>query len=688
MRALGRDVTGGATGGVVGGGRRSGRSERGRALAGAAILGLVVALGLTACTDSPPEPDEAAKALAQGLASGDLSHVELADGTTTAQAQQQRTDAFDGLFTAFGDDALTVRLEKTQPHEDDSATADVTFAWTWATGAGDDWTYRTTTTLTRDDDDVWQAAWSPALLAPDLQGDEDLVVTRQAAPRANVLGADDEVVVEARDVYRIGIDKTFVGADELDAAARGLAQALDLDADAYAARVQSAGAKAFVEAIVVRTTDADYDVAALKKLPGVNAVADSLPLAPTRTFARPILGAVGQATAEIVEKSGGAIQAGDLTGLSGLQRQYDEQLRGTPGLRIEARGLADSPLDGQVRLLDATDPVPGSPLRTTLDVDAQVAAEQILDGVGPASAIVALRPSTGKVLVAASGPGGEGMSTSTLGQYAPGSTFKVVSTLALLRAGYGADTVVTCPDGITVDGRQFDNFPDYPASALGQVPLRTAFANSCNTAFIGLRDEAPQDALVDAAGSLGLLPADPLGFASFLGAVPTESDGTDHAATMIGQGRVLASPLGMATVAASVAAGHTVVPQLVVGTTPTAAPADPSTEPTPSATAQDSRPHVDLTADESATLQTLMRGVVTDGGAAFLQDVPGPAIAAKTGTAQFGPADDLRNHVWMIAIQGDLAVAVFVDEGEYGSTTAGPLLRSFLESSAVSALVG
>ena len=60
--------------------------------------------------------------------------------------------------------------------------------------------------------------------------------------------------------------------------------------------------------------------------------------------------------------------------------------------------------------------------------------------------------------------------------------------------------------------------------------------------------------------------------------------------------------------------------------------------------------------------------------------VPGGEVAAKTGTAQFGDTGNLQNHVWMIAIQGDLAVAVFVDVGDYGSTTAGPLLKSFLES--------
>jgi cell division protein FtsI/penicillin-binding protein 2 len=309
--------------------------------------------------------------------------------------------------------------------------------------------------------------------------------------------------------------------------------------------------------------------------------------------------------------------------------------------------------------------VAGRPLHTTLDVGLQTEADALLADVGPASAIVALRPSTGDVLAVASGPGGDGMSTATLGLYAPGSTFKVASSLALLRAGATADTDVPCTPTITVDGREFSNFPGYPSSALGTVPLRTAFANSCNTAFISQRDTASAQALVDAAGSLGWDVEGDLGFPVFLGSVPPDSTGTDHAASMIGQGRVLASPLGMATVAASVAAGHTVVPRIL---TDDGLGIDAAAVGTP------------LTEAEAAALRELMRGVVTDGGATFLVDVPGDPVAAKTGTAEFDAGGEVRNHVWMIAIQGDLAVAVFVEEGEYGSTTAGPLLEAFLRA--------
>ena len=87
-----------------------------------------------------------------------------------------------------------------------------------------------------------------------------------------------------------------------------------------------------------------------------------------------------------------------------------------------------------------------------------------------------------------------------------------------------------------------------------------------------------------------------------------------------------------------------------------------------------------MTTAEAATLRSLMRGVVEQGSGAFLADVPGEPVLAKSGTAEFGDANALKEHAWMIAIQGDLAVAVFVEEGEGGATTAGPLLEEFLRA--------
>jgi cell division protein FtsI/penicillin-binding protein 2 len=267
----------------------------------------------------------------------------------------------------------------------------------------------------------------------------------------------------------------------------------------------------------------------------------------------------------------------------------------------------------------------------------------------------------------ASGPGSEGYSTATVGRYAPGSTFKVVSSLALLRAGVRPSSVLSCPATTVVDGKRFKNYSDYPASGLGRIPLSTAVANSCNTAFVNARRTVSQSDLAQAAASLGLGVDHDIGFPAFFGSVPaTDAEAgsaTGHAASMIGQGRVVASPMAMAAVAASVAHGSTVVPRLLAGQQPADATA---AEP--------------LSAGQGRQLRSLMRGVVTRGSGSFLGSLPGPPVLAKTGTAEFGTTLPLRTHAWMIAVHGDLAVAVFVDVGDSGSGTAGPILERFLRA--------
>ena len=628
--------------------------RRGRT--GPALVALVAltAASVTACSPSTPEPRAAAEALAAGIASGDLTDVLLLDATA-AQAADQLATALEPM----AEHRPSVTVADVVVDADESNLALATLAFSWELDAAQPWSYRTEASLELVDGE-WAAHWSLHAVHPDLVPGLVIAVERVGAERANVLGAGGAVtLVEPRPVLRLGLDKTHVDAAAQPDSARAIATLLGLDPDGYVERVAASGERAFVEALVVRRDNPGVDVDAVLAVPGALAVDDQRPLAPTREFARALLGTAGPATAEIIEESDGAVVAGEMAGLSGLQRQYDEQLRGRPGLTVVLR-RADT---GEQTPLFSVDPIPGAPLVTTLDPTYQDAAEAVLAQVGPASAIVAIRPSTGAVLAAANGPGSDGYPTATTGMYAPGSTFKVVSSLALLRAGLGPDSPVECTERATVDGRAFANFPDYPASRLGTISLRDAVAQSCNTAFINTSGFVAAADRASAAAALGLGGDPDLGFPVFLGSVPSDATGTDHAASAIGQGRIQASPLAMATVAASVAAGHTVVPWLV-GTEP------PDVDP----------PDAPLTPEEAAALADLMRAVVTDGGGQALADVPGPPVLAKTGTAQTGSGADLHNHAWMIAAQGDLAVAVFVENGEYGSTTAGPLLEQFLRS--------
>jgi len=608
---------------------------------------VLVTLSLTTGCDLPggdPSPDDALEELAGALSEGGLAGVAVADGP--ADAEKRTAAILAGLAADHDVDVTAGEAEV----DDGKATA--TLHWRWDL-AGQVWEYDAPVAL-RLDGETWQVDWAPTIVEPSLQEGEVLDRTTLHPRRGDILGAADAPIVTQRAVVRFGIDKTKTGKAVAVRSARALAGRLDIDPAAYARRVRKAGDKAFVEALVLREAEA-RKLLPLTGLPGAAAFGTEVPLAPTREFA-PILGSVGQATAEMVEKSDGEIDAGDVVGLSGLQARYDEQLAGTPGIQVEA--VVD---DAHQRTLFETGEKNGAPLRTTLDLDLQARAERILAGVGTPSGLIALRPSTGAVLAAASGPGSKGYNTATFAQYAPGSTFKVVTALALLRSGLTPASPVSCPPTETVDGKSFKNYDDYPSGSLGAITLREAIAQSCNTALIGERDRLDDDTLAGAAAALGLGVDHDLGFPAYFGQVPPAESETGAAAAMIGQGTVLASPLAMATVLASVVEGEAVLPTLL-----------------PDHEVEQAEPATPLTAAESRELRAMLRAVVTEGSGAGLGDVPGAPVLAKTGTAEFGTGADPQTHAWMIAAQGDLAVAVFVEVGESGSRTAGPLLEAFL----------
>lgn len=641
---------------------------------------------LSACDDGRSGAEGAAKQLASSLAALDVGQLAV-DGKDAAAANDELKAVFEGLDAKPSVESGEVKI--------DGGTATFPLKYSWNIGSAK-WEYSSQATLKKSGD-KWAVQWSPALLAPELSDGETLSVKTVPAQRGQILGAGDAPIVEDRPVFRVGIDKTKVPAEQADASARAMATLLGLDVEEYAKQVAASGPQAFVEGLVLRAYTPEITEAKIEAIPGGSSILDSMALAPTRTFARALLGSVGQASAEQIEKSNGALRAGDTTGTGGLQQKYDNLLRGKDGVEVIASAKAKT--EGETpgtKVVFSTLPAAGTTLKTTLDLKLQQLAEETLAGVGPASAIVALRPSTGAVLAAASGPGSNGYNTAMLGQYAPGSTFKMVDSLAMFRNGATPDTKVDCPPTVTVDGRTFKNAEGYPESSLGSVALRDAFAHSCNTAFINARDTVSQDQLESAAQALGVaVEAPKLGADAFLGSVPGAAQGTEHAASMIGQGKVLFSPLSAAVMAASVANGAPVSPQLVLNAD--AVPATASGGATASATPTDSgsaTPSSDsstasalpaspastkpITKAEAASLADMMRAVVTSGHAGFLASVPGAPVGAKTGTAEFGNDNPPKTHAWIVATHGDLAVAVFVEDGGLGATTSGPLLKSFL----------
>jgi cell division protein FtsI/penicillin-binding protein 2 len=671
------------------------RNLRQRAAVGA-VGALTLVSTLTACNvNTPPTPDQAAKALAAGLAGGDLNAVAF-DGATSANVA-----AF--LATAVGDlkdVKRTVTVSQVSEPKANDRTAAATLAYTWTlpsaapaagttasatttsaagtptpsgttsagTGGASDvvWSYTTTANLTRAQDESWHVTWTPALFAPNLTGSEHLALTTVAAKRGDIVGAGSTPLMTQRDTAQVGIDKTKVGAAQQAAAATALAQLAGSDPAAYAASVTSAGAKAFVPLITVRADDAliTTQSAALAAIPGAVSIPGKSVIGPSPNFARSVLGTVGEATAEVVQKSNGALKAGDIVGLSGLEQRYDARLRGTPGRTIQAAGT-DAAGTKSTRDLFTSPAVDGKPLVVTLDATAQTVAEAVLQG-GPGdtpTSLVAIRPSTGEIVAAANGPGSKGLPLGTTGQTAPGSTFKIVTALALLRAGLTPDSAVACTPTVNVGGRSFKNYNDYPADKMGDIPLRTAFANSCNTAFISNQDKVSQADLASAAAALGVGVDLDLGFPAYLGSVPTTATATEHAASMIGQAKVLVSPMDMATVIASAVKGSVVRPRLVDD--------NPAVAGFPT-------PEKPLQPAEAQALQSMLGAVVSEGSGSLLAS--DGVTAAKTGTAEYGTANPPLTHAWMVAVKGDLAVAAYVENGDSGSKTAGPLLKSFLEA--------
>ncbi|MDT0202987.1 penicillin-binding transpeptidase domain-containing protein [Nocardioides sp. AE5] len=622
-----------------------------RSLVLPAVLALLAPLGACGLFGDDGDPGAVGTQLAEALTARDLADVPFTGAAGEVDDETPAT-AYDAIVADLADAEVVVTAATADPEGDKATT---TLTWTWHVH-GAQWTYQSTADLVRVEE-TWQVAWDPGIVEPSLVAGERLEVDLLTPRRGDILDRNGDPIVTNRDVRRLGLDKTKIEADQVTDSATAIAELLDVDVEAYVKRAEASGPKAFVEAIVLREEEARTIDPAYGDVPGAVSIGAQMPLAPTSTFAAPLLGRVGPATKELIDNSEGRLAAGDQTGLGGLQARYDVQLAGTRGIQVEAVGGEDGE-----RELFATEPVDGTPLQLTLDTALQTKAETVLADVEPASAIVVLDPETGEILAAASGPGSGGQTTATAARYAPGSTFKVVTALALLRSGLTPESMVECPATVVVDGKTFKNYDDYPSGSLGEVTLREAFAQSCNTAFINERGELGTDDLADAAAALGLGVDHDLGFPAYFGQVPPAAGETEKAADQIGQGKVLASPMAMAAVAASVRSGHTVVPKLIRGYD-----------------VEQVAPNQPLTTDEARQLRTLMRAVVTEGPGSFLGDVPGE-VEAKTGTAEYGTAEDgsLPTHAWMIGTTDDLAVAVFVETGESGSRTAGPLLEQML----------
>ncbi|MFD8598654.1 penicillin-binding transpeptidase domain-containing protein [Kitasatospora sp. NPDC059646] len=307
------------------------------------------------------------------------------------------------------------------------------------------------------------------------------------------------------------------------------------------------------------------------------------------------------------------------------------------------------------KLFTLKEPKPVPNLKLTLDADLQAAAEAAVSAQGKPGSLVAIEPSTGGILAYAFSPT-TGQNRAFSGATAPGSTMKVLTAAALLEAGVTPSSPMPCPETTMVTGKSIGNdfkgaHPDYT--------LTDAFINSCNTSFI----EKGKDTLK--ANSLPSLAKDVFGLglvwktglSNFDTDIPVESNMAGAASEFIGQGKVRANPLGMASVAATVQSGVFRQPILVPGMEQVKA-------------ARTLSPQV------LSSLQSLMVQTVKSGTAASVSPALPAGSGAKTGTAEVDNTTDANS--WFTAYSGDLAVAAEFQGAGHGAAAAGPAASKVL----------
>jgi cell division protein FtsI/penicillin-binding protein 2 len=529
-------------------------------------------------------------------------------------------------------------------------TAVAQFTATLELGGLGEWSYDGTLSLTRDGD-RWLVDWSPAAMHPSLRDGRHLARTREMPVRAPILDAAGKPLAIGRPGRIIGLEPRAVTNLALVKAAfqdqLGIPPA-EIDEALNAPGVQP---DHFVTITTVDQARYDQVAPVIYPLPGTRFRDTFIRGGPTPEFAAHVLGRVGEATAERLDELGDPYQAGDQVGLTGLEAQFEKQLAGGPSGEIRVVG-EDGKAISTVGRVSGRKP---EPLATTLDPTVQAAVEAAIgDDDRPLAVVVVDKDSN--VRAVASRPLGE-FNRALGGSYPPGSTFKVVTAAALLGSGVTPDSPVECTPTFNAGGRDFRNFE---RSSLGTVPFRTAFAQSCNTAFISAAAQLPADALMTAAGQFGFNSRYTVGLDTRGGEVGSAKDDTEAAAMAIGQGTVTASPLHMATVGATTLDGSWNPPVLL----PDAAEGD---RPDPTT----------LGPGVADTLHGLMRGVVQEGSGKSAA-VRGADITGKTGTAEYGQGNPPPTHAWFIGTRGDLAVAVLVEGGGVGGEVAAPLAGKVL----------
>ena len=569
----------------------------------AAVLVLLAGAVLPACTPRPDGPGPAAEQFFAALATGNTAAAaEVTDDPSGAR------EALNAAWAGLQATHLDTQVLGSKYTQD---TGTVAYRYSWHLPKISNWAYDGQLKMVRDEG-RWQVRWTTTGLHPRL-GEHQTFALRADPPRraaVNEVGGTD--VLAPGYLYHYALDARRAG-NQLIQTARAVADALrpfDDTLDPQQLAEQASSSPAPLDLITLRTDDNNNVVPAIGELPGV-VITPQAELLPTDERFAPAL-------------------------ISEVKKAVVDELEGQAGWRVVSVNQNGVDVD----VLHEVEPSPAPSVSISLDRAVQDAAQPAVDGQPGKAMIVALRPSTGEILaVAQNGAANADGPVATTGLYPPGSTFKMVTAGAAIERDMATpNTLLGCPGDIDIGHR---TIPNYGGFDLGVVPMSRAFASSCNTTFAELASRMPPRGLTQAAARYGIgLDYQVDGITTVTGSVPPTVDRAELTEDGFGQGKVLASPFGMALVAATVAAGKTPVPKLIEGR--------------PTTVAGDTTPISEKMLDG---LRPMMRLVVTNGTAKDIADCG--EVFGKTGEAEFPGG----SHSWFAGYRGDMAFAALIVGG-------------------------
>jgi penicillin-binding protein 2 len=421
-------------------------------------------------------------------------------------------------------------------------------------------------------------------------------------------------------------------------------------------------------------------------------------------------GYVGEASEQQIEASNGKLRPGDVVGKNGLERQYNDTLMGTDGMR---RVIVNS-VGKEVDHLSQQDPIPGKQVTLTVDLDLQQVAEQSL-GARP-GAVVALDPRTGEVLAMVSRPTPDPndfavriskdiwkqlnedplhplLNRAIQAQLAPGSVFKIVTATAMLEDHNPPESFSTyCPGYGTFYGRQFKcwvYFSKKGATSHGVMNLHEAILHSCDVFFYSAGMKLGIDRLSYYGDKLGIghrtgidLPSEEAGL------MPSEQwvqrvfhrkwYAGETISVSTGQGAVTTTPLQLARLIGGIASGGVFK------------------QPHLTKDAQNvGEERVAISESTVGKITDAMYGVINESGGTGTQlKLAGVELSGKSGTAQvigyntrnrLGKQKKFEDNAWFVGYapkrNPEIVVAVLVQEsGQHGGEAAGPVARDVVKA--------